>query len=105
MTAPHKLLTPDMARLLTERLSHVLNVSRFDQPGEPQAATLIHSLTDLEESFRTILVTLLPRLLDQRLNSDELNDVLLDIGEELRHVLYHIRDPQFFRYLFDDEVR
>ena len=37
------------------------------------------------------------------MNSEQLNDVLLDIGEELRHVLYHIRDPKFFSYLYDQE--
>lgn len=32
----------------------------------------------------------------------ELFDALLDIGEELRHILYHIHDPKFYRYLNGD---
>lgn len=103
MNASRPLMTPEAAQRLTERLSRVKSVSQFDQPGEPQAATLAHSLTDLEKSFREILEALLPRLLDESLASDQLNDVLLDIGEELRHVLYHIKDPKFFDYLTEDD--
>jgi hypothetical protein len=94
-------MTPDVAQKLTRRLALVASVSRFDQSGEPQSATLAHALTDLEKSFREILDRLLPKLLDESLNPDQLDDVLLDIGEELRHVLYHIRDPKYFGYLFD----
>ncbi len=28
--------------------------------------------------------------------------VLMDIGEELRHVLYHVRDPEYYAYLRDN---
>jgi SUMO ligase MMS21 Smc5/6 complex component len=96
------LLTPEVARVLTERLTRISSVCQFDQPGEPQAATIAHSLSDLEQSFRTTLDTLLPKLLDESLTPEQLNDVLLEIGEELRHVLYHVRDPKFFGYLFAD---
>jgi hypothetical protein len=102
VNASISLMTPEAARRLTERLARLKSVSQFDQPGEPQAATLAHSLTDLERSLREILEALLPRLLDESLASDQLYDVLLDIGEELRHVLYHIKDPKFFDYLTDD---
>jgi hypothetical protein len=96
------IMTPAVALRLADRLSKVNSVSRFDQPGEPQGATLAHSLTDLEQSFREILDMLLPKLLDESLTPDQLNDVLHDIGEELRHVLYHIKDPKFFGYLLED---
>jgi hypothetical protein len=49
-----------------------------------------------------MLDILFPRLLDESLAPEKLNDVLLAVGEELRHVLYHIRDPKFFSYLFED---
>ncbi len=102
MTRSKLLMTPEAARRLTDRLARLKSVSQFDRPGEPQSATLAHSLTDLEKSFREILEELLPKLLDGSLDSEQLNDVLLDIGEELRHVLYHIKDPKFFDYLIDD---
>ena len=31
-----------------------------------------------------------------------IQNALLDIGEELRRILYHIKDPKFFDYLFED---
>lgn len=102
MTMPKQLMTPDAAHFLTERLALIKTVSKFDQPGEPQSATLAHSLTDLEKSFRTVTDVLLPRLLDRTVTPEQLNDALLDVGEELRHILYHIRDPKFFGYLFND---
>jgi hypothetical protein len=102
MNAKLKLITPEMTRVLTDRLSCISSVSQLDQPGEPQAATISNSLADLEDSFRTMLDTLLPRLLNESLTPEKLNDALLDVGEELRHVLYHIRDPKYFNYLFDD---
>lgn len=102
MKKSHRLMTPEVAQRLTERLARIQAVSQFDRPGEPQSATLAHSLTDLEESFRELLETLFPKLLDESLSSEQLNDVLLDIGEELRHVLYHIRDPKFFGYVTEE---
>jgi hypothetical protein len=91
-------LTPEQARLLTERLRPI--VSRYDQPGEPQSATMVHAFTDLEKSFQTFLDVLLPKLLDPSATTDQLNDTLSDIGEEFRHILYHIRDVKYFGYLF-----
>jgi hypothetical protein len=95
------LLTPAATNALVERLSRLPSVSQWDQPGEPQAATLAHSLMDLERSFRTTLDELLPKLLNEALTPEQLADVLLDIREELRHVLYHIRDPEFFGHVLD----
>jgi hypothetical protein len=96
------IMTPEVALRLMDRLSKVKSVSRFDRPGQPESGTLAHSLTDLEQSFREILDVLLPKLVDESLTPDQLNDVLLDVGEELRHVLYHIKDPKFFGYLLED---
>jgi len=102
MNQSRRLLNPETVGGLIDRLSSIPSVKQFDQPGEPQAATLAHSLGDLEQSFRTTLDELLPRLLDPQKTPAELNDVLLDIGEELRHILYHIKDPRFFDYLSEE---
>jgi hypothetical protein len=103
MTRQELLVTPETARRLTERLNRLSSVSRFDVPGEPQAATLAHSFTDIEKSFREFLEILLPKLLDESSDPNQLHNTLLDIGEEFRHILYHIRDPKFFRYLIEDD--
>lgn len=102
MIATLKSLSVEQQRGLIKRLSELQSVRQFDIAGEPQAATLVHSLTDLEQSFQRILDDILPRLRDDTLSAEGLEDVLREIGEELRHVLYHIRDPKYFDYLIED---
>jgi hypothetical protein len=53
----------------------------------------------LEESFGKFLEEQLPKLTDDHGERPEIYDLLLEIGEEFRHILYHIRDPRFYRYL------
>ncbi|MFQ5705687.1 MAG: hypothetical protein ACE5HV_17745 [Acidobacteriota bacterium] len=93
----------DALTALAERLSKCPAVSRLDTEEEREAWTLAHAFSDLEESFRKFLIEHLPRLSDANLEDSEIEGLLLEIGEELRHVLYHIRDPRFFRYLDDRE--
>jgi len=84
---------------LANRLSKCYAVSKFDKKGHSEAWTLAHALSDLEQSFRRILDVQLMRLSGEELNESEINDLLLEIGEELRHILYHIRDSEFYKYL------
>lgn len=81
---------------LARKLAEVASVSKF---GGEEAGTLAHAFGDLEESFLRFLDDLLPRLVETDLTPDEIESVLLEIGEELRHVLYHVADPQFYAYL------
>lgn len=84
---------------LAERLEICQQVKRYDSAEEKQAWTLAHNLLDLEQSFRTYLDQQFPRLKKEELNPDQMNDLLLEIGEEFRHILYHIRDSAFYAYL------
>ena len=86
-------------KALAERLSKCPEVTKYDQGDEKEAGVLAHSFADLEESFKTFLNEQLPRLMDKRTTPAELCDTLLEIGEEFRHILYHIHDPKFYRYL------
>jgi hypothetical protein len=104
MNSQEKLLTPERVKHLADRLSRIPSVSQFDLPGEPQGGTIAHALSDLEDSFSVVLNDLLPKLLDETKSPDQLDDVLLDIGEELRHILYHIQDTRYFRYLLPNEA-
>lgn len=83
---------------LAENLQKYECVSKFDSSEEPEAWRLAHSLSDMEQSFRDILDNYLPALCKAD-NEEAAYDALLDIGEELRHILYHIKDPKFFNYL------
>jgi hypothetical protein len=84
---------------LAERLSQCPEVTKYDQGEEKEAGVLAHSFGDLEESFRTFLNEQLPRLINDQATPAELCEILLDIGEEFRHILYHIHDPKFYQYL------
>lgn len=99
MTTRWLLNDPGALKELAERLSRCREVTKHDRGSEPEAWTLAHTFHDLEESFRKFLDDLLPELLSPNVSESETYELLLDIGEELRHILYHIKDPQFFRYL------
>jgi len=86
---------------LAEKLNKCECVSKFDSNDEPEAWRLAHSLSDLEQSFAEVLEKGLPALCGAD-NEEKVQEALLDIGEELRHILYHIRDPRFYSYLDED---
>ena len=87
---------------LAQLLSRCRDVARFDKGDESEAWTLAHAFSDLEESFSRVLEDQLPRLSAGELGEAETYALLLDIGEELRHIIYHIKDPKFYGYLFDE---
>jgi hypothetical protein len=87
---------------LAKCLSQCPQVRRFDRPDYPESTTLAHAFWDLEESFRAFLDVHLKKLVQEDLDPATIHDVLHDIGEEFRHILYHIKDPLYYRYLLSD---
>ena len=85
---------------LVEKLKKCKSVSKFDTTDEPEAWRIVNSLSDLEEAFEEVTRVLLPRLVNTE-SINEAEDTLHDIGEELRHILYHIKDPKYFSYLLE----
>lgn len=79
---------------LTQKLESCPSVAR---EGPDEAPTLVHALSDIEESCRRYLGEQLPKLVDAATAGRELEDVLIDILEEFRHIAYHIHDPEYFR--------
>jgi len=88
---------------LAATLAQSPEVTKYDTASEKQAWTMAHAFTDLEGSFRTFLNEQLPKLRDNHLTPQEIHDLLLDIGEEFRHILYHINDPEFYKRLLGPE--
>jgi hypothetical protein len=86
-----------------QRLLAVLDscpvVTRYDRSSEKEAETLAHAFLDLEQSFHKFTDELLPRLESNGVTKVDIADLLLEIGEEFRHILYHIGDPHYYRYL------
>lgn len=88
-------------KTFAEKLKQYECVYKFDSVDEPEAWRLAHSLSDLEKTFKEILENYLPALYEAD-GEEAVHDALLDIGEELRHILYHIKDTRFFSYLSDE---
>src|SRR5262245_32261962 len=89
--------------LMIEIISRCSKVRELDRPEEREASTLAHAFLDLEESFRRFIDEHLPQLTRSDLSEQEICDTLHDIGEEFRHILYHIRDPRYYEYLFAND--
>lgn len=90
------LQTNEAVRDLIERLGSAPVIARY---GQAEAATLSHAFTDLEVSMRRFLHEQLPKLADPSLRGERLDDLLLEVREEFRHMLYHLHDPEFLRVL------
>lgn len=89
---------------LARTLASYKCVSRYDHGDEVEGGTLANGFSDLEKSFRKFLLELLPKLTEGNLSEREARDVLLSIGEEFRHIHYHLHDNKFYSYLWEDGV-
>lgn len=70
-----------------------------DEPSRKEAAFAIsHGLIDMEESFHRI-IEISNQMQGRDFSEGELEGALHDIGEELRHIIYHINDMKFYDYL------
>lgn len=85
-------------KLIADRLSSLEQVSRFDTPNEPQGYTLAHDFLDLAESFAATLI-LFNKLERGALGEEALKDLLHDIGEQLRHIRFHLDNSRYYDYL------
>ena len=87
---------------LAKRLAKCTQVSQYDTAEHIEAETIVHAFADLEESFRVFVDQKLPRLVQpDELNQEETVALLLEICDEFRHILYHIRDSKFYSHLLE----
>ncbi len=93
----------DKIKELANRLSKSDRVASYDKPDEPQSWTMAVALNDIEESFIRIFEEQLPPLLDGDMSTSMLEQHLHAIGEEFRHILYHMKDCAYYGYLWPDD--
>ncbi len=86
-------------KVLADLLQDVLPVRRFDTSDEPASWNLAVGLADIQKSCAAISGVHIPELLATADSAADVHGILLEIGEELRHILYHVRDMPFYRYL------
>ena len=86
---------PKLQLALAERWSETLDFSAYDRPDEPGAWNLIYSLKGIQDSCRSLLDEELPKVVAAS-TEEGLQDALLEVGIELGHLLYHVRDARYF---------
>lgn len=95
-------MDPENVSALIDRLQQSDRIRKYDDRDRQEAAILAHAFKDLETSFRTFLDEQLPKILNPQISTEELEEALAQIGEEFRHILYHLREPHYFRYVVND---
>jgi hypothetical protein len=88
--------TKEVLAELGDRLSACPMVKQY---GAEEPGALVLAFSDLESSMRVFLDEQLPKLADPTVKGEALEDLLMDIREEFRHILYHLHDPEFFRIM------
>ena len=91
-----KRLTVESLRELSKNLARLSSVNKY---GDEETWGLADDFVDLEKSFLPILEDFFPKLLNDNLSPEDLENVLFDIGDEFRHIAYHIGRSSFYRYL------
>ena len=86
-------------RLLSDILRKSNKVNSFDSEDEEVADTVAYALLDIQESCHKIYKTHLPALKAQGISAEDVDDIMLEIGWELEHILYHIKDSRYYAYL------
>ena len=81
---------------LERLLAKSTNVTRYDQGSHIEAGTIVHALSDMERSFHELFERILPKLVEGDPSAAQVDEVLWEIRDELRHIVYHIRDPKTF---------
>jgi RHS repeat-associated protein len=89
----------DIARL-AKLFERVERLRTFGSHEDPESWALAHTLVDISESCEKICRSMVPALMRTQ-DEQAIEDSLHDIGEELRHIHYHIKLSRFYRYLQD----
>ncbi len=93
--------TTKLRELISNNLLKSEKVNEFDTVEEKEAFTLAHTFIDIKESFE-VYNELFQRISSENITKDEVDEILSDIGDELRHILYHIKDPKYYKYLSEE---
>ncbi len=104
MTTKRLLADFESVERFAERLSQYPDVTRFNQDDRNAASEIALAFSDIEKSFHSFVDVQLPRLIKGDVEASEAYDLLLDIGEEFRTILYEITAPRFYDYLKDEST-
>lgn len=97
---------PADVKQLAEQLSSLDIISKMDLDGDSEAWKMAIAFADISDSFARFNDELLPELVSSRRDQD-IKNVLVEIGDEFRHVIYHVFELGFYaplRDLVNDEL-
>ena len=89
---------PKRQKLLIQTLMKSSNVNSLDGEIETEAGNIATSFIDIDESCMKVS-SLIDRLQQNEILKETIDEILIEIGEEFRHILYHLRDMKFYNYL------
>lgn len=84
---------------ITNNLELSKEVNSYNHGEHFEAGVIAHGLIDIEESSIVIIDKLLPLLYKKDNTEESINNTLFKIGEELKHILYHINDMKYYDYI------
>jgi hypothetical protein len=99
MSAKTKRLLQDVGTTieLGKRLAkHSMVIKNSKLSSEEEGQSLAMDFSDIEESLCRYIEEYLPQLITEQ-DENKINDLLIDIGDEFRHILYHFKGSQFLR--------
>lgn len=91
------------ANNLYQKFKEMPNVSRIEST-EDEAFILSLSLVDIENSAKEI-ISLIKKIEKSTSTTDENIETLAEIGEELRHIIYHVSDCKYYDYIMLDDFK
>ena len=96
----------DAVKALAARLQPLSVVAdavrrRGQGSAQEEAWQVATALADIEESSHRLFERIIPEFLKADPGSSRALELLTDIGEEYRHILYHIRDSVLFDHILD----
>lgn len=80
---------------LEKQLKSIAEVSEHDNSGEYEASRIANGLCDILASANKIEKSI--NKIAKGMEAKETVDALMEVGEELRHIKYHLNDMAFFR--------
>ena len=83
---------------ITENIRKIRRITSHNDGNENEVQALSHGLVDIEEAIKG-MGNLINELYASVLPEQEVEEILIDIGDHLRHIVYHVRDTKYYEYL------
>jgi hypothetical protein len=86
----------DRIRTLSQKLERIPRVQKLKLGDEPGGWRLAYAIVEIDESARRVTSNLIKRVQEAE-KLEEIEQALHDLDDELKHLVYHLRDSGFFR--------